>query len=131
MTANCDDGTMRPDNGMKMYMDYLRESMLKMGRPPPELQSMKTLLENAGFEDVHVLEVKEPVGPWPKDARQKRIGAMSLLNCVTVFKSYGMTSFMRVLGMDIAKARAVCSVGLAAARDKNYHMYAKGEIQRV
>jgi hypothetical protein len=60
---------MKFDNGMKVYMDYLREAMMKMGRPAPVLESMKMLLEKAGFEDVHAFEAKEPVGPWPKDAR--------------------------------------------------------------
>ncbi|KAI5811868.1 S-adenosyl-L-methionine-dependent methyltransferase [Pyronema omphalodes] len=125
ITANCDDGTMKPDNGLKIWMDYLRESMIKMGRPPPELQSMKTLLEKAGFEDVHALEAKEPVGPWPKDARHKRIGAMSLLNGETAFESYGMAAFTRVLGMEVENSRAICDASLAAIRNKNYHMYSK------
>ncbi|KAI5809441.1 S-adenosyl-L-methionine-dependent methyltransferase [Pyronema omphalodes] len=125
ITANCDDGTMKPDNGMKIYADYLREAMSKMGRPAPKLQSMKLLLEEAGFEDVHAMEAKEPFGPWPKDPRQKRIGAMSLLNCETGIESYGMAAFTRVLGMDVEKARAICDAGLAAVRNKNYHMYAK------
>ncbi|KAI5811870.1 S-adenosyl-L-methionine-dependent methyltransferase [Pyronema omphalodes] len=125
ITANCDDGTMKSDNAAKIYNDYLRESMIKMGRPPPELASMKTLLENAGFEDVHISEAKEPIGPWPKDSRQKKIGAMSLLNCETGFESYGMAAFTRVLGMETDKARAICNAGLAAIRNKNYHIYAK------
>ncbi|KAI5811876.1 S-adenosyl-L-methionine-dependent methyltransferase [Pyronema omphalodes] len=123
VTVNCDDGTMKTDNGVKTYIDNLREAMIKMARPPPELESMKLLMEKAGFEDVHVSEAKEPVGPWPKDWRQKKIGAMVLLHCETVFESYGMAAFTRVLGMDVDKARAICNAALAAARNKNYHMY--------
>jgi hypothetical protein len=116
---------MKPDNGIKIWMDYLRESMIKMGRPPPELGAMKLLLENAGFEDVHALEAKEPIGPWPKDPRQKRIGAMVLLNCETSFESYGMATFTRILGMEAEIARSVCEAALAASRNKNYHTYTK------
>ncbi|KAI5811885.1 S-adenosyl-L-methionine-dependent methyltransferase [Pyronema omphalodes] len=125
LTVNCDDGTMKADNGAKVHLQYLRESMLKMGRPAPTLESMKMLLENAGFEDIHALEAKEPIGPWPKDPRQKRIGAMSLLNFEGGFESYGMAAFTRVLGMEVDKARAICNVALAAVRNKNYHMYGK------
>jgi hypothetical protein len=116
---------MKPDNSMKIWMDYLRESMIKMERPPLKLESMKMLLEKAGFEDVHALEAKEPVGPWPKDVKQKRIGAMSLLNCETGIESYAMAAFTRVLGMEAKKARAICDAALSAARNKNYHMYFK------
>ncbi|KAI5808401.1 S-adenosyl-L-methionine-dependent methyltransferase [Pyronema omphalodes] len=125
ITVECDDGTMKPDNGVKVCTDYLRESMIKMGRPPPELEMMKMVLEKAGFEDIHASEVKEPMGPWPKDPRQKRIGAMSLLNCETGIESYGLAAFTRVLGMEVDKARAVCKAALAAVRNKNYHTYTK------
>ncbi|KAI5811838.1 hypothetical protein BZA77DRAFT_297349 [Pyronema omphalodes] len=123
VTANCDDGTMKADNGAKVHMEYLRESMIKMGRPAPTLESMKMLLVKAGFEDVHVLEAKDPFGPWPKDPRQKGIGAMSLLNLEGAFESYGMVAFTRVLGMEDQKSRAICNAALAAVRNKNYHMY--------
>ncbi|KAI5809235.1 S-adenosyl-L-methionine-dependent methyltransferase [Pyronema omphalodes] len=125
ITVNCDDGTMTPDNPLMIYMDYLRESMIKMGRPPPELQLMKLSLEKAGFDDVHAQEVKEPIGPWAKDARQKRIGAMVLLNCETGIESYAMAAFTRILGMEEEKARSLCAGALTAARNKNYHMYGK------
>ncbi|KAI5811877.1 S-adenosyl-L-methionine-dependent methyltransferase [Pyronema omphalodes] len=125
VTLNCDDGTMKPNNGAKIYTDYLREAMIKMGRPAPELESMKLLLGKAGFEDIHVLEAKEPLGPWPKDPRQKRIGAMALLNCETGLESYGMAAFTRILGMEVERAQSICNAGVAAIRNKNYHMYAK------
>ncbi|KAI5808402.1 S-adenosyl-L-methionine-dependent methyltransferase [Pyronema omphalodes] len=125
ITVNCDDGTMKPDNGAKICTDYLRESMVKMGRPAPELASMKLLLEKAGFGDVHASEVKEPMGPWPRDPRQKKIGAMSLLNLETGIESYAMAAFTRVLGMEVEEARAICNSALTAFRNKNYHMYTK------
>ncbi|KAI5808397.1 S-adenosyl-L-methionine-dependent methyltransferase [Pyronema omphalodes] len=124
-TINCDDGTMAPDNAAKIYVEHLRESMIKMGRPIPKLEFLKMLLERAGFEDVQMLEAKEPMGPWPKDPRQKHIGAMALLNCESAFESYGMASFTRVLGMGSDEARAICDAALAAVLNKNYHMYLK------
>ncbi|KAI5796122.1 S-adenosyl-L-methionine-dependent methyltransferase, partial [Pyronema domesticum] len=125
ITINCGDGTMKPDNSLKIWMDSLRESMTKMGRPPPNFDHMKQLLEKAGFEDVHASEVKEPMGPWPKGPRGKRIGAMVLLNCETGIESYAMAAFTRVLGMEVEKARALCDGALSAARNKNYFMYGK------
>lgn len=114
---------MKPDNPAKIYTDLLRESLVKMGRPPPDLKFMKELLEKEGFEDVVALQVKEPVGPWPKDPRLKALGAMVLLNTETAFESYGMAAFTRILGMDVEKAREICEAGKLAARNKNYHIY--------
>lgn len=119
----CDDGTMKPDNPAKIYIDQLRASMIKMGRPPPDLKFLKNLLEKAGFENVKAMQVKEPVGPWPKDPRLKTIGAMVLLHGDSAFESYGMALFTRILGMDAKAAKHLCDEGLRAVRNKNYHMY--------
>ncbi|KAI5811846.1 S-adenosyl-L-methionine-dependent methyltransferase [Pyronema omphalodes] len=125
ITAHSDDDTMKHDHGTKICMDTLREAMSKMGRPAQTLESMRIVLEKAGFEDVQALEAKEPLGPWPKDPRQKKIGAMSLLNCETGFESYAMAAFTRVLGMEVDKAHAICDAARTAVRNKNYHIYTK------
>lgn len=114
---------MKPDHGILVFSEKLREALRKMGRPPPELGSMKKQLEKAGFEDVQTMSVKEPCGPWPKDLRLKKVGAMTLLNVETGFESYGMALFTRVLGMDAEEAHGVCQRALEAARNKNYHIY--------
>jgi hypothetical protein len=94
-----------------------------MGRPHPTHEFLKNHLEKAGFEDVQMVTAKEPFGPWPKDPRMKKIGAMSLLNAETGFESYGMAAFTRVLEMDVEKARGMCERALQDVQDKNYHVY--------
>ncbi|KAI5782971.1 putative phosphoethanolamine N-methyltransferase [Pyronema domesticum] len=85
----CDDGSMKPDNGAKILIDHL----------PLERQ-----LKKAGFEDVKAVQVKEPIGPWPKDPTQKQIGAMTLLNDETYGESTAIAPFTRVLGMEVKVA---------------------------
>lgn len=50
--------------------------MGKIGRPGPTSESLKTLLEEAGFVDIEVHNYKQPIGPWPKDKKLKQVGAM-------------------------------------------------------
>lgn len=114
---------MKPDHGIKVFTDYLRDSVRKMGRPCPDITFLKNLLNSAGFEDVKVFQVKEPAGPWPKDPRLKKAGAMGILNGETGFESYGMALFTRILGMDVDEARKICTNALRDARNKNYHVY--------
>ncbi|KAF8242651.1 S-adenosyl-L-methionine-dependent methyltransferase, partial [Wilcoxina mikolae CBS 423.85] len=123
VSSHCDDGTMKPDNGMKRFTDLLSEAMVKMGRPPLTPNRLREFLEKAGFVDIKVHNVKQPIGPWPKDPRLKRIGAMVLLNCETAFESYGMALFTRVLGMDAEAAQGICDGALEAVRNKNNHIY--------
>lgn len=119
----CDDGSVTDDNPLRVYINHLSDSLEKMGRTVPTRQSMTALLENDGFEDVQATEAKEPIGPWAKDPRSKRIGAMNLLNTDSVFESYGMAAFTRVLGMDNEKVREICEAARLAARNKNYYSY--------
>lgn len=83
----------------------------------------QTLMEKAGFEEIKAKQAKKPLGPWPKDPRLKKVGAMVLLHSETVFKSYGIATFTQVLGMDPDKARKIYGASRAGVRNKNYHMY--------
>ncbi|KAI5796057.1 S-adenosyl-L-methionine-dependent methyltransferase [Pyronema domesticum] len=123
MGIHCDDGTMADDNPLKIYAGNLQSSFIQMDRPPRDMEFYENLIKKAGFEDVKISVGKEPVGPWPKDPTMKKIGAMTLLHCETVFESYGMAAFTRVLGMDAKDAKILCDNARAAARNKNYHAY--------
>jgi hypothetical protein len=114
---------MASDNPAKVNVDVLRSALIKMGRPPPDFEQMKSRLEKVGFEDVVALKAKEPVGPWPKDPILQRLGAMVLLHSQAAFESYGMAAFTRILEMDVGEAQGVCDAATKAARNKNYHIY--------
>ncbi|KAF8246582.1 S-adenosyl-L-methionine-dependent methyltransferase [Wilcoxina mikolae CBS 423.85] len=121
---HCDDGTMKPDNPIKIYLDTLAEAMIKSGRPAAANgAAMKEDLEDAGFVDVQVKVYNQPLGPWPKNERLKRIGAMMLLSSETMFSAYGMVAFTRILGMSAEEAERLCTEGKRAVRNKNYHTY--------
>lgn len=123
MSVHCDDGSMLPSNGLKIFIDTIRLALTKIGRPPPDKHFIKQLLTKHGFVDVRAVQVQEPVGPWPRDPTQKRIGAMVMLNAETYAESLGMAAFTRILGMTVERAREVCDEGRKATRNKNYHMY--------
>jgi hypothetical protein len=95
---------MKPDNGAKILIDHLRKALIKMGRRRPEIELWKGMLKKAGFEDVKAVQVKEPIGPWPKDPTQKQIGAMALLNDETYGESTAIAPFTRDLGMEVKAA---------------------------
>jgi hypothetical protein len=120
---HCDDNTMSESNAAKKHLELQVEALAKMGRPAHTGETLKALFENAGFEDVTVLNVKHPLGPWPKDRRLKHIGAMMLLNCATAFEAYGLALFTRVLGMDQEEALALCGDAFAAVKNRHNHTY--------
>jgi hypothetical protein len=120
---HCDDGTVAEDNPMKIFCGSLKESMVKSGRVPPDMPFLKGILEKAGFEDITTFKANEPVGPWPKDPRLKKIGTMQMFHSEPALESYGMAAFTRVLGMDVKTAKEMCDAARAANLNKNYHAY--------
>jgi hypothetical protein len=131
MSLHSDDGTLRPDNGLQICIEYLCTPLIQMERSPPTVQSLKDLLEKAGFEDIKAVEVKEPVGPWPKDPTQKKIGAMVMLNGQSYAESHAMAPFTRVLGMDAVKGRKIIDESQRNARNKNYHTMANSKFSSI
>lgn len=118
-----DDGTMADDNPTKIHVDLLGKALGKIGRPVADLSKLAGSLRAAGFVDVKVELLKQPLGMWPRDPKMKKIGAMVTLNAETAFHAYGMAMFTRVLGMETEEAESICIAASQAIKNKAYHMY--------
>jgi hypothetical protein len=118
-----DDNTVKPDHGLKRCMDALEEALIKVGRPLATAELLKQRLQNAGFVDIKQYVYKQPLGPWPKDPRLKRVGALVLMACDTGIEAYAMGCLTRVLGMDTSEAKRLCAEALRDAKCKHYHAY--------
>ncbi|KAF8246596.1 S-adenosyl-L-methionine-dependent methyltransferase [Wilcoxina mikolae CBS 423.85] len=118
-----DDNTMTADNGFKVVCELFVEALAKIARSSATPERLRSLLENAGFVDVEVVNVKQPFGPWPKDPNLKRIGTMVLLNSEAGLEAYCLALFTRVLGMEIEEVEKLCRTAFAAVKNKNNHTY--------
>lgn len=107
-----------------MYNVHLvSEALTSIGRPPAKLENMRSLLEAAGFVDIHTRSIKQPVGPWPKDQRQKQIGAMNLLSMETGIEAYSLATLTRIKGMSKEEVARICRDSWNAVKNKNFHVY--------
>lgn len=86
---------------------------------------MKSLLENAGFINIHYEMVKLPVGTWPADPKQKEKGAYVLLNAETAYDAIGTALFTRELGMTPEEAGKITGGAEKDARNRRIHSYSK------
>jgi hypothetical protein len=75
--THSDDNTLHP--GIARSFSLCAQAMEKIGRPFFTGVDLRQLLETAGFVDVVVENIKQPLGPWPRDERMKKVGAMNLL----------------------------------------------------
>lgn len=70
------------------------------------------------------IPLKMPSGPWAKDKSLRQAGALQLLGTETLYHSYGIALFTRVLGMSIGEATKVCD----DARDAAIHRARKEKV---
>lgn len=123
MIFHCDDGTMKPDNPAYHWSELLEKAMAKAGRPAISKGVLTRRLSDAGFDDLHQHDMKLPFGPWAKEKRLKELGCMALLGADSGFAAYGMAAFTRILELPEEDAQKICRDGLAAVKNKNYHLY--------
>jgi hypothetical protein len=107
----------------KRWTNLLAQSCAKIGRPTVDATRVKEILEKGGFEDVQVTTLKQPFGPWAKDERMKKIGAMTMFSSDSGTTGYGLALFTRVLGMSPEEALTICKKATADCRNKNYHVW--------
>jgi hypothetical protein len=87
---------MSPTNGCKLFTELLVEAHIKAGRRGHMLGSdMVDDLKRAGYVGIERMDTKQPLAPWPRDERLKRIGAMVLMSCDSTFHAYAMVMFTR------------------------------------
>ncbi|CCX09223.1 Similar to Demethylmenaquinone methyltransferase; acc. no. Q9RRT0 [Pyronema omphalodes CBS 100304] len=121
LQLNSDDNTNGP--ALLKWMNLVQEACDKIGRPGVTEDILRSRLEDAGFVDVVVQTFKQPYGPWAKDERNKKIGAMTILAAEAGTEGYGMALFTRILGMSSEEAKEICKAAVKDLRNKNYHSY--------
>jgi hypothetical protein len=121
---HCDDGTMGSDNAVIVLVEHVSgQALARIGRPAATGELMEKRLQDAGFVDIKMLRYKQPFGPWPKNPKFKKLGAWILLNIETAFDAYSLAPLTRILGLSHAEAVKISQDAVAAARNKNVHMY--------
>ena len=68
----------------------LMTASFKCGRPLGTFYMHPSYLEDAGFKDVRTTYVNVPVGTWPDDPEQKRIGKMFLVVLMESLEPYSL-----------------------------------------
>ncbi|KAL1854083.1 hypothetical protein VTK73DRAFT_8805 [Phialemonium thermophilum] len=76
-----DDGTVNDKTAMGQFGKFFVEGGKKMGRSTTVLEDgiQRKGIEEAGFVDIHEVNLKTPVGGWPKDPKQREIGKFQQL----------------------------------------------------
>lgn len=103
--------------------NYILEAGPKMNRATDVVQRYKTLMTDAGFENITEVVYKWPSNGWPRDKRYKELGWWSLANFDEGLEGMVMALFTRVLGWSPTEVTVFLVKVREDLRNKNLHTY--------
>nr|RBQ98608.1 hypothetical protein FVER53263_12300 [Fusarium verticillioides] len=92
--VSSDDGTVAPNSAMGHWGEFFKEGGKKIGTSFSVVEdgTQRKAMEKAGFINIQEFDFRNPVGTWPKDPVEKRMGAYSKYGLET--DSEGFILFM-------------------------------------
>ncbi|KAF5550714.1 hypothetical protein FMEXI_3673 [Fusarium mexicanum] len=92
--VSSDDGTVAPNSAMGHWGEFFKEGGKKIGTSFSVVEdgTQRKAMEKAGFVNIQEFDFRNPVGTWPKDPVEKRMGAYSKYGLET--DSEGFILFM-------------------------------------
>ncbi len=71
------DGSLPKDSALARWAAYMLEASVRLGTPLDSVESVQSLMMEAGFVDTQRKGYCWPTNSWPADPRLKRIGEPS------------------------------------------------------
>jgi hypothetical protein len=119
------DGTL-PDNSQIMeFYNVLKPMAASVGFDLDVAQKYKSMLEEAGYEDVQETVYDLPLGPWSKDRRMNEVGRFQNFQLFGGLSSIGMAMLTRVGGWTQEKVEVFLAGVRREGYDKRIHLYYK------
>lgn len=121
-TILCDDNSMADDDPLRTFSEFCAQGMQAFGCAAFGQQDLRQSLERAGFQRVRLVTKKVPVSTWPRDQKQKAIGAFMRANIIEALGAFAAKP-LAALGMS-AEERKMLAVRVRKSLDDNrIHRY--------
>jgi len=97
-----DDDSFPPDSAMREWLRLIVKGAANLGlnMRVPSTQ-FKTWMESAGFEDVTIVDLKLPLGPWSKEKRLKEAGSAEAVSMRDNLKGVTLRIWEKGLGRSL------------------------------
>ncbi|KAI1076404.1 S-adenosyl-L-methionine-dependent methyltransferase [Whalleya microplaca] len=99
--CNCDDGTMLEGDMYALYTETFTRAMNSLGVDPGSVYKYAEWLREAGFVNIEVKMLKTPVGTWPEDPHQSKIGLFNRNMIYDGLHGFSIKPFTRGLGWTV------------------------------
>lgn len=78
--VRCDDDTMPPDSALANIAQEFMSAAEDTDNDADTADTMRGLIEGAGFINVHEKVTKVPIGPWARHPIYKQAGGVNMLS---------------------------------------------------
>ncbi|RVX65893.1 hypothetical protein B0A52_10257 [Exophiala mesophila] len=118
-----DDGTDISDSVVKQVANISVPMGEASGRDFHVSMSMKSMIEQAGFVDVHEQTLKLPLGPWASDQKYKDVGRFYERFYKTGLQGWLLHICTRNLGWSVDQVNDACVKAFQEINSRKYLMY--------
>jgi hypothetical protein len=122
--AFSDDNTLPSGSAVVKWCTLMNEGALKAGidlRLTSE--KIRAAMEEAGFKDITVLDLKLPIGVWPADPRLQEAGKFGLGAMLQGLQGISLAIFTRYLGWQVEEMEILLAQVRSEWRRRRVHSY--------
>lgn len=94
-----------------------------MGKTITQADQYKTMMLEAGFQNVKEDIYKWPINGWPEDKKEKTLGIWQCANFLDGLQAFTLATFHRVLGWPQEKVEVFLADVRKDIKNKNIHAY--------
>ena len=118
-----DDDSWPAASPLRQLNDLILQAGPMMNRPTDVVQRYKTLMIDAGFENVTEIIYKWPSNTWPKDRKYKELGMWSLADLGEGLEGMVLALLTRVLGWSLDEVTVLIAKARADLSNRRIHAY--------
>lgn len=113
-------------SSVKNYLKIVNDCAKRAGKPRGVAHLQPEVLAAAGFVDVGVTEKLIPMGIWPEDKEDKKLGKHFLVAQLCGIESLCLRPFTEQMGWNVEKIRELCDDVTQAVRTVSLDSKSKG-----
>lgn len=115
------DADSLPATAQTTYRDNLFKASEKYGKPFDLITKYARMLREAGFTNIVQRKFQVPVGTWPRNSQQKRMGALCHAVLSAGAEAYALKMCTSALGMELEAVNKVIQDYIAEISNKAVH----------
>ncbi|KAF5251728.1 hypothetical protein FANTH_3338 [Fusarium anthophilum] len=129
-TMESDDNSIPDDSAMKRWGEVFEEGGQRAGRSFSMIREdvQRRSMEEAGFVNIHVVDLKAPVGGWHTEERLKQVGQYMQAALERDYEGYLLFLACELLGWTEEQVRALCTQLRREIRSGQHHPYFRQRI---